>query len=125
MEYERVKRFAIDVLGCGCDNSVFNRIDHDRNYRLPSGITLSSRILIGARLLIYVIDRDFASPADLKSVVLDGLEERNSRGYNRLRVVLTTDSPESDLQKYSRIFNEIPSRDEKTHLHVIRRSESI
>jgi len=125
MEYEDIKRFAIDVLGCGCDNSVFNRIDHNRNYRLPSGITLSSRILIGARLLIYIIDRDFASPADLKSVVLDGLEERNSRGYNRLRVVVTTASTDTDAPKYIKTFNDIPVRDEKTHLHVISRGESI
>jgi hypothetical protein len=78
MENEVIKRFAIDVLGCGCEDSVFSRIDHNRSFRLPSGVTLSSRILIGERLLIYIADSNSVSPADLKAVVRDGLEERNS-----------------------------------------------
>ena len=125
MENEVIKRFAIDVLGCGCEDSVFSRIDHNRNFRLPSGVTLSSRILIGGRLLIYIADSNLVSPADLKAVVRDGLEERNSAGYNRLRVVIKTDTPEKDNPRYLKIFKELPVKDDKTHLHVLSRSESL
>lgn len=125
MENEVIKRFAIDVLGCGCDDSVFNSIEQNRSYRLPSGITLSSRILIGGKLLIYIADNNTVSPADLKAVVRDGLEERNSSGYNRLRVVIKTESPETDASRYSKSFNDITVRDDKTHLHVLSRSESL
>jgi hypothetical protein len=125
MENEVIKRFAIDVLGCGCDDSVFNRIEQSRSYRLPSGITLASRILIGGKLLIYIADSNTVSPADLKSVVRDGLVERNSAGYNRLRVVIKTDIPDDDTPRYLKSFNEISARDDKTHLHVLSRSESL
>ncbi len=125
MEQEMIKRFAVDVLGCGCDDSVFNTIEHKRSYRLPSGITLSSRILIGGRLLIYLADADSVTPADIKSVVRDGLQERNSGGYNRLRVVVKTDAPDNDLQSFSKSFMDVAERDDRTHLHVISRSESL
>jgi len=125
MENEVIKRFAIDVLGCGCDDSVFNSIEQSRSYRLPSGITLSTRIIIGGKLLIYIAESNSVSPADLKSVVRDGLEERNSSGYNRLRVVIKTESPDADTPRYSKSFNEITVRDDKTHLHVLSRSESL
>lgn len=125
MDNEMIKKFAIDVLGCGCDNSVFDRIEQSRSFRLPSGITLSSRILIGNRLLIYIIDRDSMSPSDIKAIVRDGLEERNSSGYNRLRVVVTTDNVDEDTRRYTKVFADIQGRDEKTHLHILSRSESI
>ena len=64
MENEVIKRFAIDVLGCGCDESVFSRIEQSRSYRLPSGITLSSRILIGGKLLIYIAESNSALCTD-------------------------------------------------------------
>jgi hypothetical protein len=125
MENEVIKRFAIDVLGCGCEDSVFNRIEQSRSFRLPSGITLASRILIGDRLLIYIADSNTVSPADLKSVVRDGLEDRNSGGYNRLRVVIKTDIPDDETPRYLKTFNTITVKDDKTHLHVLSRSESL
>ncbi|HPR36595.1 MAG TPA: hypothetical protein PLT13_03275 [Spirochaetota bacterium] len=125
MENEVIKRFAVDVLGCGCEDSVFSRIEQSRSFRLPSGITLASRILIGGRLLIYIADSNTVSPADLKSVVRDGLEERNSGGYNRLRVVIKTESPEEAHPRYLKSFNDISARDDKTHLHVLSRSVSL
>ena len=125
MEQEMIKRFAVDVLGCGCDNSVFSMIDHRRSFRLPSGITLSSRILIGGKLLIYIADAESVTPADLKSVLRDGLQDRSAGGYNRLRVVVKTDTPDADSTRFMKSFTELQERDDKTHLHVISRSESI
>lgn len=125
MDYEVIKKFAIDVLGCGCDDSVFNRIEQSRSVRLPSGITLSSRILIGDRLLIYIVDRESISPSDIKSVVRDGLEERSFCGYNRLRVVVATGNVEEDTPRFTKIFNDMQEIDEKTHIHVLSRSEAI
>ncbi|HPJ35817.1 MAG TPA: hypothetical protein PK358_13350 [Spirochaetota bacterium] len=125
MDNEIVKRFAVDVLGCGCEDSVFKSIEKNRSFRLPSGITLPLRILIGNRLLIYIADSETVSPADLKSVVRDGLRERDSSGYNRLRVVIRSEEPDTVSDKYIKTFNEIAERDEKTHVHVLSRSESL
>ncbi|HOK03588.1 MAG TPA: hypothetical protein PLD85_14030 [Spirochaetota bacterium] len=122
MEKERIKNFAIDILGCNCDNSVFDRIDHSRNYYLPCGITLSSRVLIGDRLLIYIIDEKEISTGDLKSLVLDGLHERDSKKYNRLRVVILTDNIINCENRFRKVYNDFDFKDERTHLHIVERN---
>ncbi|HOK03327.1 MAG TPA: hypothetical protein PKX79_12175 [Spirochaetota bacterium] len=122
MEKERIKNFAIDILGCGCDNSVFARIDHRKNFYLPSGITLTSRVLIGDRLLIYIVDEEDISSGDLRAIFLDGLQERDSLNYNRLRVVILTDNIINCENRFRRIYEDFDFKDEKTHLHIVERA---
>ena len=61
--------FAQNILGCGCDNSVFNSIDVTGQCDLDCGIRLRKKIVIGNRLLIYIADADEVKPGDIRKVI--------------------------------------------------------
>ncbi len=114
-----IVHFAQNVLGCGCDNSVFDSIDTEENVELDCGVSLKRRIVIGNRLLIYIGEENLIKPADLGKVFKDGVTERNGRGYNRLRVVILTPDAGKLFAAYNDVFINLTERDEKTHLHII------
>lgn len=53
---KRIKAFVQGTLGCGCLEEVFRSIDCKKNVRLNEKVLLNQTIIIGNRLLIYVID---------------------------------------------------------------------
>ena len=119
MEKEIIKRFAVDVLGCGCEQSVFESIDVDESFKLGCGVGLSKKILIGRRLLIYIVPAESCAPGDVGAVLREGLDERNRNGYNRLRLVVVAGDPDSMSGAYYDAFNICDERDEKTHIHIL------
>ncbi|HPS59258.1 MAG TPA: hypothetical protein PK514_14220 [Spirochaetota bacterium] len=125
MDKESIKNFAVDVLGCGCGQSVFNSIDVAEGVRLDCGVRLSKKILIGNRLLIYIADVKECSPADIESVVRDGLAERDANGYNRLRLVIVAPETEGAAEAYSAAFGKLMTRDEKCHIHIVKPGDAV
>ena len=119
MEKEIIKRFAVDVLGCGCEQSVFESIDVDESFMLGCGVGLSKKILIGRRLLIYIVTAESCAPGDVGAVLREGLDERQRNGYNRLRLVVVAGDPDSMSGAYYDAFNICDERDEKTHIHIL------
>lgn len=125
MEKERIKKFALDVLGCGCDRSVFDSIDVTDNCMLSCGVSLSRKILIGRRLLIYIADADQCAPDRVERILAEGLRERDGCGYNRLRLVIVASDPASLRKAYNDAFEKSTMRDEKTHIHVVGPDEAV
>ncbi len=119
MTNSEIKDFAVNILGCGCEESVFSRIDITDNYEITDDITIRKRILIGERLLIYIAEAEKLRVGDLPRIVSHGLEERDSKGYNRLRVVAVSETPHSIKEKLEEEFMRIPAIDEKAHIHIL------
>lgn len=117
-DYGKIKTFVQKTLGCGCPEEVFNSINYLPDVKLGD-ITLKSRINIGNRLLVYIVDID--NPDLLKKnltiLIAEGKKDRDSFGMNRLRLVIVSDINDIHKHAYS-IFNSIV-KDEKVHLHVI------
>lgn len=117
--------FAVNILGCGCDSSVFSLIEKSENVKLNCGIMLDKKILIGKRLLIYIASVDSLEPCNLLDVVLEGRAERDNMRYNRLRLVIVTDNTDEQTDIYKNEFACLKEKDDKIHIHVVKKEDSI
>jgi hypothetical protein len=115
-----VRAFVRQTLGCNCPDSVFERVLCEGGVQ-RGGLRLERRILVGDRLLIYVLRA--ASPEEAQQAVhallQSGREERERVGLNRLRLVLVSPDPMGLVGHAQRAFADCPGRDERTHLHVV------
>lgn len=119
VEKERIIHFALDVLGCGCDHSVFNSIEEDEGVMLVCGVRLARRIVIGRRLMIYIVSAEVCPPAAVEAVIGEGMAERDGRGYNRLRLVIVSPDAAELRDVYAGAFSAVKVKDEKCHIHVV------
>jgi hypothetical protein len=121
-----IKRFVRETLGCGCPEEVFRTIDVRRNVRLNSFIVLHAEIIIGRRLLIYIISES-GSPGCLEEhlpvLVAAGRKERDEKGLNRFRLVIVADDTAKVQGAAGKMFDDLCGTDEKLHLHVIRKND--
>jgi len=116
-----IERFIRDELGCQCPDAVFRRIGVENCPEEFSNWSQCRLISVGNRLLILVLHSD---DSDLMHRVLGGLLQegrrlRESRGFNRFRLVIATNCAglmESSLRKD---FERLEGMDERLHLHVI------
>jgi hypothetical protein len=123
MVEKNVEVFVRQTLGCECPDEVFRHIDCQYNITLNNNIVLRNKINIGNRLLIYVVetnDADFVKNK-LAGLVSAGKNERETQGFNRLRIVIATDNKNVIGDTAERIFKTLDSTDEKIHLHIILR----
>ncbi len=122
---EQIKRFVQDTLGCGCPEEVFRSIQCRWNVRLNSFITLRAAIIIGNRLLIYIAEAGSAGCIEehLPVLVAMGRRERDEKGLNRFRLVLTAEDPVEIQGVTEKMFEKLRGNDEKLHLHAIRKSD--
>jgi hypothetical protein len=98
-----IERFIRNVLGCQCPDAVFRRIS------------------AGDRLLILVLHSD---DSDLMHRMLGGLLRegrrlRESRGFNRFRLVIATTCAGFMEPSLMKDFERLEGMDERLHLHVI------
>jgi hypothetical protein len=115
-----IKSFAVELLGCGCSSDVFNSIEvSDDSFGL--GFTGGKRILIGARLLIYLVpcDNRAGLADDIAFLMRRGKEERDGKKYNRFRLVLAASTPEELLANTRDQVQSLIHGDEKLHFHVL------
>lgn len=117
-----IKRFVQQTLGCTCPDEVFKKIDADTS----SSDSRWNRLLIGDRLLIYVLTLADITKFEtgLQQALKQGVEERNSLGLNRFRLVLVTPHPETPRAEAERIFTASIYHDDKTHLHFVGEGEA-
>lgn len=113
-KYPEIKRFVQETLGCSCPEDVFNKIDYQKE---SSGIS-GRKINVGDRLLIYIITTDGESNIQgvIDSALEHGVEERDSRGFNRFRLVLVASRPVELRSMAEYAFDSSGFTDEKTHL---------
>jgi hypothetical protein len=117
---EIIKSFAVELLGCGCGSDVFNSIEVS-DEAFGRGLTGGKRILIGGRLLIYLVPCDDRAglPDDIAFLIRRGIEERDRNGYNRFRLVLAASRPEELLGTTHDLVQSQIYGDEKLHFHVL------
>jgi hypothetical protein len=117
---EAIKAFTREVLGCDCPEEVFDKIVCEDDVQINSELTVSYRINIGDKLLIYilVLHQRYKLGSALLKLIEAGREERNDRGFNRFRLVLVSENPDVIKDDAYKLFEQI-EKDEKVHLHII------
>ncbi|HEX9180013.1 MAG TPA: hypothetical protein VF859_06445 [Burkholderiales bacterium] len=115
-----LRHFIQEVLGCGCPEEVFRRIETRELSR--DGVPLT-RVEVGGRLLVEVFDTDDARQVAerLPGWVAAAVAERDARGFNRARIVISTARPDALQAAAQAAFAAIGGRDDRTHLHVVDR----
>jgi hypothetical protein len=116
-----IKKFVKETLGCSCPDEVFEHIELERDINLDNDILINAKINIGSRLLVYImeVNEDGFLKNNLQAAVSFGKEERDRRGFNRFRLVLTGEKIDEFEQAAYTIFNDLAVKDEKMHMHVV------
>lgn len=121
---DAIKSFARNQLGCLCPEEVFESIDCQSDVVLDDSLVLTHKIGIGGRLLVYVMALfdERSVQTVLPNLVSAGIEERNEKGFNRIRFVLLTRMPDEITRESNRVFKSL-AKDDNVHLHVIHESD--
>ncbi|MHC4432527.1 MAG: hypothetical protein ACYTBS_11870 [Planctomycetota bacterium] len=125
VNFSSIKRFAKETLGCACPDEVFEQIECDEGCTLDATLPICNRLLIGNRLLIYLWEAADAEDLSkhLARILACGKKERDDRGYNRFRLVVSTLRPEELQDTAQKVFKPLAANDEKLHLHVVSKEE--
>jgi hypothetical protein len=80
-----------------------------------------TRLLVGDRLLIYVLPASSidATPDTLAALARQGRAERDTRGYNRFRLVVFSNDPAAQAAAARATFEHAVGDDDKMHLHLV------
>jgi hypothetical protein len=115
-------RFVKETLGCQCPDDVFKQIEFSRQHE---DSLLDAKIIVGGRLLIYIvnIDSDSSPNTVLEKLLHEGKKEREASGLNRFRLVIATDDPKSIEKDMTSNFESLRGSDDRIHLHVIAKSD--
>lgn len=118
-----IEHFVRATLGCKCPDEVFRSISLDR-LRAADGATPYRRLIVGNRLLIYILEAAASGVADgaLADLATRGCHERDERGYNRFRLVITCDDPEPASAAAQHAFDRVAGDDPRAHLHCLPRA---
>ena len=114
-------RFVRDVLGCGCPDEVLQSITVGRGRWVPAIEAEITRLDVGGRLLVYVVEPAGAEPLTtvVSGAVAAGLADRERHGFNRFRLVLATGDPAAIKAAAREAFEACNLPDERVHLHVV------
>ena len=119
---ESLRTFVQGTLGCQCPAEVFRHVEGPTPVCIGN-VSPVHRLLIGERLLIYLLK--VPTPTQLvvllPPVTAHGIAQRNTNGWNRLRIVVATSNPEALAAPAIQLFRRLPDRDDRVHLHVVDR----
>jgi hypothetical protein len=117
---QKITEFVRSVLGCGCPDEVFEKIQVS-GIQLAGFTTDVSRIDIGNTLLIYVVRP--ASNAQLReaisAIVKAAKADRDGNGFNRFRCVVVGNEKDLEFVRLRSLFADEIAGDEKMHLHIV------
>ena len=112
--------FIRHTLGCGCPDSVFENIEQSA---LPSCVVTPpcTRVVVGETLLIYLVSHAHLTAATEQVIELGrrGRADRDEHGYNRFRLVLSSDPSHPQALAAAAQFASAFSHDEKMHIHLV------
>jgi hypothetical protein len=115
-----IELFVRGTLGCQCPDEIFSdiTITHERN---PDCDLAYTRLVIGNRLLIYVLDARHSSalPLEVATLAARGRADRETDRLNRFRLVLTSDRPDEARAEVDTAFYSAAGHDDHAHLHVV------
>ena len=120
-----VTQFVRQVIGCDCPDEVFRRVEVRSGSTAVKCCPADYELRIGGRLLVVVTSEpvEALSGARLARVILEGKRARDRGKFNRFRLVVQTRNVAQDRDALLRSFEDVPGKDEKTHVHVVARSE--
>ena len=109
-----LEHFIRSTLGCKCPDEVFQSVAIDR---ADSHI----RLMIGNRLLIYVLEIAPGRTAAkaVSRLTEQGLADRNAEHLNRFRLVVASAQPTLILADAKASFAGAAGADDRAHLHVL------
>ena len=109
-----LQRFVRGTLGCKCPDEVFQSVALDCHED-------HTRLMIGNRLLIYVMEvaTETAAGKSVSLLASRGLADRNSKRLNRFRLVVATPEPTPRFEEAKAAFATAAGNDDRAHLHLI------
>jgi hypothetical protein len=114
-----LRQFVREQLGCGCPETVLQNIRLSPRADATCGFELTGELDVGGRLLViacHLVDEDSGSVAGL---IERAVGERDRRGFNRVRLVVTTQNPIALQPRIARPFETATQGDDRVHLHVL------
>ena len=125
MNLPAIKRFVREVVGCTCPDEVFERVDVKSGSSAVRSCSADYEINVGNRLLIVVSSdpvESFSSKR-LEQVIAQGRSARDAGRFNRFRFIVRSDNAAEADEKFQRLFATLATKDERTHVHVIRKED--
>jgi hypothetical protein len=123
---KNIVHFVQNTLGCQCAKEVFNSIESGRG-STPNGEAAFAKIVIGNRLLIYIVKPLSEAESLINNLIPIltemGILERDSKGYNRFRLVLAKQSDDVISDTLIKDFQKTAGHDEKAHIHFVSQQE--
>lgn len=115
-----LKTFVKHTLGCGCPDSVFEKIEVKKHHSgaFPNEFT---RIVVGDTLLIYIVRPASNTPLNesIQDAAVSGKDDRDSNCYNRFRLVLAAQDYPAMSETIEKQFKESFATDDKMHIHFL------
>jgi hypothetical protein len=124
VDQNAIERFVRGTLGCRCPDEAFQSIAIER-IRAPGEAGPVMRLLVGNRLLVYVLGRDGSelSPEALETLCEAGRVDRDSHGLNRFRLVVASAQPAGLPSALMECFQSAACGDDRAHLHLLASDE--
>jgi hypothetical protein len=117
---QSIEHFVRGTLGCKCPDDVFESIKILRA-PTPTAATPHTRLVIGERLLIDVVEAQAVKAAGttVTRLARKGLADRDAQHYNRYRLVVASDHPTQLLADAKASFASAAGDDPRAHLHIL------
>lgn len=116
-----IRHFVRTTLGCDCPDTVFEQIEHTANPAVSHARPYTVRMVVGSRLLIYVLECAQLDRAQLKldDILVAGRGDRDVHGYNRFRVVIIDATDPALHGPLLTDWQRLVAGEERLHLHVV------
>jgi hypothetical protein len=117
---QSIEHFVRTTLGCKCPDEVFQSIVIERASTPHAGLP-HTRLVIGDRLLIYVVEAQpaKATAAAVSALATQGRADRDAKHLNRYRLVIASGHPTELLTEARTNFTSAAGHDRRAHLHIV------
>ena len=124
-EDQELVSFVREGLGCGCPDEVFSFIQIKKKPDVFRGLPIDYLVTIGDRLLVGIClseSLDSGLGEGIKKSLAAGKQLRDRAGFNRFRLVATSDEADSIAPAIEEQFKGLTGLDDRVHLHVVEAS---
>ncbi len=118
---QAIRDLVRTTLGCTCPETVFDHVERSCRQQPTSEQPYTLRLVIGERLLIYVLEHAQFKAANLQlsDLLTAGRRDRDMQGYNRFRAVLSDSVDATTEALLQAEWQRLAAGDERVHLHLV------